>query len=162
MSFGLRAEDRLDGHSNYSVWKERMQSTFEEAEVWGIMVNTQQHPVNVPTDAVQLTDFNKKNNKGKRLILDGIKDHVIPHVRGKRLAHEMWTTLTNLYQSTNENKKMVLREKLNTDSATEYLTKITNVRDALIAVGEVIPPPELVQIADGICARETIPTWERF
>ena len=68
MSLGLRVEDRLDGHSNYSVWIERMQSIFEEAEVQGIMVNTQQHPINVPNDVVQLADFNKKNNKGKRLI----------------------------------------------------------------------------------------------
>ena len=97
MSLGLRVDDRLDGHNNYNIWKERMQSIFEEAEVWGIMVNTQQHPMNVPTDVVQLADFNKKNNKGKRLILDGVKDHCIPQVRGKRLAHEMWTTLTNLY-----------------------------------------------------------------
>ena len=144
------------------------------------MVHTAQNPVNVPIDVVQLEAFNKKNNKGKRLILDGIKYHCIPHVRGERYAHEMWTALTNLYQSTNENRKMVLREKLktikmgNTDSAAGYLTKITNVRDALAAVGEVIPPTELVWIAvnglpgswlnfeDGVCARETLPTWERF
>ena len=116
-------------------------------------MHTQQRPVNVPADPVQLTNFNKKNNKGKRMILDGIKDHCIPHVRGKRLAHEMWTALTNLYQSTNENRKMVLREKLKaikmakTDSATAYLTKITNVRDKLTAIREVIPPTELVWIA---------------
>ena len=124
--------------------------------------------------------FNKKNNKGKRLILDGIKDHCILHVRGKRYAHEMWTTLTNLYHSTNENRKMVLREKLKaikmgkTNSAAGYLKKITNVRDALATVGEVIPPTELVRIAvnglpsswlnfaNRVCARETLPTWERF
>jgi len=69
------------------------------------------------------------------LILEGIKDHVIPHVREKTYAHEMWTALTSLYQSSNENRKMVLKEKLkaikmaNTDSATTYLTKITSVRD---------------------------------
>ena len=61
-----------------------------------------------------------------------------------------------------------------TDSVTAYLTKITNVRDELAAVGEAVPPAELVRIAvnglpsswlnfaDGICARETLPTWERF
>ena len=78
MSLGLRVEDRLDGHINYSVSKERMQSIFEEAEVWDIMVHTTQTPVVVPTDAVQLAAYNRKNNKGKRLILDGIKDHCIP------------------------------------------------------------------------------------
>ena len=98
------------------------------------MVHTTQQPINVPTDATQLAAYNRKNNKGKRLILDGIKDHCIPHVRGKRNAHEMWIALTNLYQSTNENRKMVLREKLKTikmgqtDSVVGYLTKITNVR----------------------------------
>ena len=81
MSLCLRVEDRLDGHSNYNVWKERMQSIFEEGEVWDIMVHTAQHLANVPTGAIQLAAFNKKNNKGKRLILDGIKDHCIPHVR---------------------------------------------------------------------------------
>jgi len=111
MSLGLRVEDRLDGHFNYSVWKERMQSIFEETEVWDIMVHTSQNPVVVPTNATQLTAYNKKN-KGKRLILDGVKDHCILHVRGKSNAHEMWTSLSNLYQSTNENRKMVLKEKL--------------------------------------------------
>ena len=70
---------------------------------------------------------------------------------------------------------MVLRDKRKTikmgktDSVAGYLTNITNVRDALAAVGEVIPPTELVRIAvngipsswlnfvDGVCARETLP-----
>ena len=105
------------------------------------MVHTAQNPVNVPIDIVQLAVYTKKNNKGKRLILDGIKDHCISHVRGKRLAHVMWIALTNFYQSTNENRKMVLRKKLKTikmgktDSVAGYLTKITNVRDELVAIG---------------------------
>ena len=88
MSLGLRVEDRLDGHSNYNIWRERMQSIFEEGEVWDIMVHTQQ-PVNVPIDVVQLAAFNKKNNKGKRLILDGIKDHVIPRERKETCSSDV-------------------------------------------------------------------------
>ena len=112
--------------------------------------------------------------------MDGVKDHVIPHVRGKTYAHEMWTVLTNLYQSTNENRKMVLRKKLKaikmdkTNGVTAYLTKITSVRDELVVVGETIPPTELVQITlnglpktwesfvDGIVARENLPNWEKL
>ena len=104
------------------------------------MVHTTQHPVAAPIDLVQLANFNKKNAKGKRLILDGVKDHIIPHVRGKTYAHEMWTALTNLYQCTNENRKTIRREKLKaikmakTDGVTAYLTKITSVRDELAIV----------------------------
>jgi len=174
MCLGLRVEDKLDGQNNYSAWKERIQSIFEEARVWGIMVNTTHNPIVVPADLVQLAEFNKKNAKVKRFILEGIKDHIIPRVRGKTYAHEMWTTLTSLYQSSNENVKMVLKEKLKaikmakTDSATSYLTKITLVRDELVAIGEVIAPTELVRIAlnglpkawknfvDGIVARENL------
>ena len=36
-----------------------------------------------PTYATQLVAYKKKIIKAKRLILDGVKDHVIPHVRGK-------------------------------------------------------------------------------
>eukprot|EP00253_Pinus_taeda_P031251 PITA_31251 len=105
------------------------------------MVNTTQNPVAVPTNPVQLAEFNKKNANAKRLILEGVKDHVIPHVRQKTYAHEMWTTLTSVYQSSNENRKMVLKEKLKaikmakTCSATAYLTKITSMRDELAVVG---------------------------
>ena len=56
----------------------------------------------------------------------------------------MWSTLTSLYQSSNENWKMVLREKLKSirmnkgENMTTYFTKITQVRDELGAIGEVI------------------------
>ena len=61
--------------------------------------------------------------------------------------------MTGLYQSSNENIKLVLKEKqktikmAKTDSATTYLTKITSVRDELATVGEIIAPTELVRIA---------------
>jgi hypothetical protein len=65
----------------------------------------------------------------------------------------MWESLTKLYQSSNENRKMVLREKLKgikmtkTENVTTYLTKITQVRDELGVVGEVIADNELVRTA---------------
>ena len=79
-----------------------------------------------------------------------------------------------MYQSTNENRKMVLREKLKSIKMTKaenvvtYLTRLTQVRDELGAVGEVIPSAELVRTAlngvakpwvvfvEGIVAREVL------
>ena len=61
------------------------------------------------------------------------------------------TTFINLYQSSIENKKMVLREKLKSvhmgkgEGMASYLTKITQVRDELAVVGEAIGNVEMVR-----------------
>jgi hypothetical protein len=48
--------------------------------------NSQTNPVTVPTDAIFLATYTKKNIKAKIIILDAIKDHVIPHGTGKSNA----------------------------------------------------------------------------
>ena len=50
------------------------------------MNKTQNNLVIVPTDATLLEKFKKKNVKAKMIILDEIKDHVIPHVAEKQNA----------------------------------------------------------------------------
>jgi hypothetical protein len=102
---GLRVEDRLDGVVNFGAWKERMILLLQESELWDIVENSTTNPVNVPTDATLLATYTKKSIKAKRIILDAIKDHLIPHVTGKVNAYEMWESLTKLYQSTNENRR---------------------------------------------------------
>jgi hypothetical protein len=78
---------------------------------------------------------------------------LIHHLRRKANAYEMWESLTKSYQSTNENRKMVLREKLKSINMTKaenvvtYLTRLTHVRDELGVVGEAIVDSELVRIA---------------
>ena len=114
------------------------------------MNSTTTNPVTVPADAVARAAFNKRDIKAKRILLDAIKNHVIPHISSKDHAHQMWTALTNLYQCSNENQKMVLREKLKSicmnkgENMTTYLTRITQVPDELGFVGEVIQGVELV------------------
>lgn len=105
MAAGLRFEDRLEGVGNFSPWKERIVLLLEEHELWDIVEKT----IIVPTNSTLLAAFNKRNVKAKRIILDAIKDHVIPHVTGKKYAFEMWESLTKLYQSSKQNRDMVLR-----------------------------------------------------
>jgi hypothetical protein len=78
-----------------------------------------------------LAAYNKKNVKAKMILLDVVKDHIIPHVSKKKNSYEMWEALTKLYQSGNQNRKMVLREKLRstkmskTDTVASYLPRIS-------------------------------------
>jgi hypothetical protein len=67
-----------------------------------------------PTNPKDLAAHKLKDVKARKIILDGVKDHLIPHLSGKNSARDMWEALKSLFQSKNENRKMVLREKLKT------------------------------------------------
>ena len=68
--------------------------------------------VTIPTFANDLAEYNKKNVKAKCFLLDAVKDHLIPHVTDKKNAYEIWAALIKLFQSDNQNWKIVFREKL--------------------------------------------------
>ena len=76
----LSFEQWLEGASNYSPWKERIALVPMENGIWEIVDQT----LTPPTDATQLATHNKKDAKAKRIILDAMKDHVVPHLSGKK------------------------------------------------------------------------------
>ena len=102
-------EDRLDGMSNHLQWKFRMTGVLKECRLW-IMVST---VITCPeADLIALDIDEVKEAKDQRMILDGIRDHLIPHVAEKKSAYKMWTTLKGLYEAKNENQVIDLKEKL--------------------------------------------------
>jgi hypothetical protein len=133
-----------------------------------------------PTDPTQLVAHIRKDVKKRRIIINWVKDHIIPHLSRKKTTKEMWESLTKLYQFDNQRKKMMLREKLRStkmargDIVASYLTKFTQIRDELVAVGEVVDEIELVRIAlngftkqwdafvGGVVAWEKLPNCERL
>jgi hypothetical protein len=174
----MRVEDRLAGASNWSPWKARMVFVLEDLELWDI-VEAVVPPIPV-TAPVLVAEFRRRNNKAKRIICDAVRDHIIPHLTGKTCAYEMWASLCKLYESSNENRKMVLHDRLRgihmleDETVTSFLGRYTQIRDELAAVGEVVNPNSLVRQAmnsftkpwgpfvRGIVAREVMPTWERM
>ena len=174
-TFGLRLEDRLDGGGNWTPWKARIVLLLEECELWELV----EQIVTLPTDPILLSEFKNKNVRAKRIILDSVNDHIIPHVVGKDYVFQMWESLSNFYQSFNQNRKMALREKLRStkmvggEFVTSYLTRVSQVRDELATVGEMVDSLKLIRVTligfskswesfvRGIVARENMPNWER-
>jgi hypothetical protein len=116
----------LDRVSNYNPWKERTMLVLMENKIWKF-ANSQ---ITTPIDVAELLIHNQKDVKSKRIILDGGKDHLIPHLSGKNSIMEMWEALKSLFQSKNVHRNMVLREKLwdtkmiGSNTMTRYLTQI--------------------------------------
>ena len=103
MATGLRIEDRLNGVVIFSPWKARIVLILQDSELRDIVNNTTANPVTSLADVVAKAAFDKRNIKAKIILLGAIKNHVIPHILGKDHAHQIWTALTNLFQSSNEN-----------------------------------------------------------
>jgi hypothetical protein len=176
MTMSLRVEDRLHGAQNYPTWKERMTLVLESNDV----LNHAPVMVVSPTDPTELVVWKKGEAKAKSIILDGIKDHVIPHLSGKTTTKEMWKAPSDLYQNKNENRVMAVCKRLRGTKMTKgegivsYLTKLTQLGDKLAAVGEKSEDSELVRIAldgfskpsdvfvRGVVAREKLLDWQRL
>jgi hypothetical protein len=94
---GLRFEDRLEGASNFSPWREHIALVLEEQGLWEFIEGT----IVPPADPAQLVAHTRRDVKARRIIIEGEKDHIIPHLSGKKTAKEMWESLTKPYQSYN-------------------------------------------------------------
>jgi hypothetical protein len=104
----LRFEDRLEGTSNFSAWRECIALVLEEQGLWEFVEGT----AVLPGDPTQQPIHLKKDVKSRRIIIDRVKDHIIPHLSRKKTTKDMWEALIKLYQSNNQSRKMLLKEKL--------------------------------------------------
>ena len=88
----LRDQDRLEGASNYFIWKSRIEFLLDEHDLKALIDSA----VVEPLDAVNLRQFKKNMARAKRLILDGVKDYIVPHIAANTTTREMWVGLEKL------------------------------------------------------------------
>eukprot|EP00253_Pinus_taeda_P025348 PITA_25348 len=133
-----------------------------------------------PTDATQADAWQKKTTKCQRILLEGMKDHIVSSLHGKATPYLMWKSLTELFQCKSDQRKLALKDKLinikceKRDSMPKYLTKFTQCRDELRSVGVTVDDEDLVSLTllglskswhsyqDSVNGREKFPGWERL
>ena len=116
--------------------------------------------------------------KCRRILLEGVKDHIVSSLHGKASPYLMWKALIDLFQSKSNQRKLDLKDKLRNikmekgDSIAKYLTKFTQCRDELESVGVTVDDEDLVDLAllgltkswrsyqDSVNGRENFPRWE--
>ena len=104
MSTNMRVEDRLDGAANFKSWKHRIQLILEENE----LLDHVKKMLPEPEDEKAKAKFKKNEVKAKRILADSIKDHPIPNVSELKTAKEIFDSLTSLYESKNNSRKLTL------------------------------------------------------
>ena len=149
---------------------------LKEWKIWSFVSTVMAKPI----DKDEFAEFEALEARAQRVILDGVKDHLIPHLAEKKTAYDMWDALKQLFEARNENQKMALKDKLHNvkmtqgEGVTSYLTRMAQVKDELTTVGETISDSEMVRIAlkgftnrwnvfvKCIVGREKLPNWSRL
>ena len=177
MSFNrLRLEYALDGSSNYIAWKDWIEAVLEDNFLKEFIDS------DVPTprssDVALLDAWQKKIAKTRRILLEGVKDHIVSKIHGKATPLLMWKALKDFFQSRSDQRKLALKDKLRKikmekgDSIQKYLMKFVHYKDELGSVGVTVDDEDLVSLAllglpkswhsyeDSINGRERLPGWE--
>ena len=92
---------------------------------------------------MRLKSSHKKNLvKAKKIIVDSIKDHLIPQVSSLKTPKAMFDALTKLFEGKNINRKMTLRNQMknvkiqNVETIQYYFTRVSQIKEQLEVVDE--------------------------
>ena len=108
MSHHTKLDENLEGVDNFRAWKYRISLVLEENEL-DSYINEE---VLVPEGDEAKALHKKKLVMEKRIIVDSIKDHLIPQVSSLKTPKAMFDALTKLFEGKNISRKMTLRNQL--------------------------------------------------
>jgi len=79
--YNLRLEYALDGISSYIAWKDRMEVILEDN---GLKEFIDQDILKPPTlDTQNLVEWKKCVARARRIMLEGVRDHIVSNIHGK-------------------------------------------------------------------------------
>ena len=148
----IRAEDRLDGSSNFNNRKARIMAILEENDIDHYVTNV----VEEPSTNAGRTAFKSNQAKARRIIYDSVKEHIMPVITPLKTTKECFDTLVKLYVTKAPSQKRLLKNQLctlkmeNDDFINSFFTKISHIKDQILAIGISVDNDDLVQtVVDG-------------
>ena len=101
---GLRLEYALEGRSNYISWKDGMKAVLEDNHLNEFIDSDVPKPTS--TDVALLDAWQNKLEKTRRILLEGVRYQIVSSLHGKATPYSMWKALTDLFQSSNDYRKL--------------------------------------------------------
>ena len=127
MSPSTKLDDKLEGIEKLRAWKYIIGLILEEYDI----VNFLREVLLEPKEDEAKEKYKKCMIRGKRTIVDSIKDHLILQVSSKDTPKEMFDALLGMYEGININRKMKLRAQLKStnmrkgETIHEYFTRVS-------------------------------------
>jgi hypothetical protein len=170
MTYSMKSENKLEGASNFRVWKIRIDLILAKNKVLDIVKGKIVEPQfekgkeNEPHNVADMKKFKENDINSMSIIVDSIKYHLIPYISHIDSSKKMYDALTNLFSVENIGQVMSLNNELcdikmnDDDIITSYLVRISQLRDQLQAIEEIISEKELVNIVLNGLPK----TWDAF
>jgi hypothetical protein len=159
-SISVRDEYRLEGDTNFNVWKLRITNILQENDLEQYVTTV----VEEPTNNVGRMDFRKSQAKAKRIIFDSVKGNIMPVMNSLMTAKDFMDTLVNLYEKQAPSQKRTLKQKLKYlkmekgESVASFCSRIAQIRDQILVTGVTMDDDDLVHaIFYGLPS-----SWETF
>jgi hypothetical protein len=149
MTNSMKSENKLDGASNFRAWKTRIDLILAKNKVLDIVKGKIVKPEfeegeeKEPQNVAAMEKFKDVDINAMSIIVDSIKDHLIPYISHLDSSKKMYDALTNLFSVRNIGQVMSLKNELRDmkmnedDSITSYFVRISQLRDQLQAIEEI-------------------------
>jgi hypothetical protein len=166
----MKSENKLDGASNFRAWKTRIDLILAKNKVLDIVKGKIVKPKfkegeeKEPQNVAAMEKFKDVDINAMSIIVDSIKDHLIPYISHLDSSKKIYDALTNLFSVRNIGQAMSLKNELrdmkmnDDDSITSYFVRISQLRDQLQAIEEITSEKELVNIVLNGLPK----TWDAF
>jgi hypothetical protein len=170
MTYSMKSENKLEGASNFRTWKTRIDLILAKNKVLDIVKDKIMEPQveagkeKEPQNVAVMEKFKDNGINAMSIIVDSVKDHLIPYISHLDSSKKMYDALTNLFSVRNIGQVISLKNELrdmkmnDDDSITSYLVRISQLRDQLQAIEEIISEKELVNIILNGLPK----TWDAF
>jgi hypothetical protein len=170
MTYSMNSENKLNGASNFRAWKTRIDLILASNKVLDIVKGKIVEPEfeegkeKEPQNIAVMEKFKDGDINAMSITVDSIKDHLIPYISHIDSSKKMYNALTNLFLVKNIGQVMSLKNELcdmkmkDDDSITSYFVRISQLRDQLQDIEEIISEKELVNIVLNGLPK----TWDAF
>jgi hypothetical protein len=178
----VRVEDRLEGDTNFNVWKLHITNILQEHDLEKYVTIVVEEPMN----NAGRTTFRKSQAKAKQIIFDSVKDNIMTAMTSLMTTKVSMTTkdymdtLVNLYEKQAPSQKRTLKHKLKYlkmekgESVASFCSRIAQIRDQILVTGVTVDDDDLVQaifyglpsswetFLSSVSGRDIQPTFERL
>jgi hypothetical protein len=170
MTYSMKSENKFEGASNFRAWKTRIDLILAKNKVLDIVKGKIMEPQSKagkekePQNIAAMEKFKDNDINTMSIIVNSLKYHLIPYISHLDSSKKMYDSLTNLFSIRNIGQVMSLKNELRDtkmtkdDTIASYVVRISQLRDQLQAIEEVIPEKEVVNIALNGLSR----SWDAF